>query len=369
MNITLPVEAWNPPIRSTMMSEIDLCPMKFMLSSRYGLRRGYYSEALHMGHLVHILLASIYEGKTLDAGQEECLQFIESEVLALQEVYQSHRDPDSLLPSGKTLGQTTDKMRRDLEISLAATYWFNKSFPALGPGMKCLGTEVEIEVKLYDIVQPVTVQIDAIVQLGNSLWTVDHKTVGSSRKVTDRLKKLPFSLQPALYAKAFKTYLREEYDEQKTLPLREFSPEDYVGHIHNAIRKPSIRQKMHEASSEYMERVGEWYEKSEQEKGEPAFARSWIKFDSALRSDPMHEWWDPDWLRKKMNNADFLSNIEDPINHLEFFPRNDNACDLPGMICPYLNHFCSMGVDQWPLAVKTRFHQNFNPRPKTKQTV
>ena len=228
---SLGLKVFEPTIRSTAMTQFETCKRKYMYRYRLGLRPRSYMSALYIGDIYHRILCELYCGQPLP----QALGIVSKVALDQQIKLESMANDMGMLPNGKPIETSLNKLRADTQLATVMATWVWEHFPIdFNIWESVLPPETLIECKYDTIKQPIRVRVDALIKKRDKdeVWIVDHKTTGMMSP-TIRAKAVLMEVQPKLYRIAVQSWLEQHNKEQGTNL-------NCVGIIHNFIKKPGI---------------------------------------------------------------------------------------------------------------------------------
>lgn len=338
-----------PPIRSSAMGTLDLCPRKFLYDEKLGLKPKGYSSSLALGDLYH----EYRRCSILGMSEADTESSVLSKIAAYEKQLMEDAGKTGLLPNGQSLSSVLEELKDDLAVARAMSAAFNEVYPfkaeRWSPMLDPEGvplTEKLFEVQLPGIETPVKIKFDNVIvdnQSGtpSNVWIVDDKT--TSLRPMDRASSMSFSNQISLY-RAVLTQLIQGWGWSSKYLV--------VGSVHNVLKKPTIRYCGKDASFEaYVERVKKWY----REQSEPPIIQVWTRFESSL--------FDPEFL-SRLQEQDHASGSLPSIHK---FGRRESSCFQYNRTCPFLP-LCTTDTAMWPQLVELNYVRRFrddDPENKT----
>ncbi len=315
------------PLRSTHMSDSELCPRKGLLRHRAGLvPRGHTSDARFRGDIMHKIVAEVLRGKT----QEQ------SEGAAHTRLTETSQTiVDSLTDSGYTLaGKTPEEAIKSLEtetkVAIAMSRAYCMFFGIRAGSVDVLedhdGEITRCPLPVYDNTIEMRIagasKLDAVLidEPKRSLYVLDHKSSGLD--IVQYIRTLPLAAQTLLYPRladilCIGTDLR------------------VAGIIYNVIRTPTIRMKKEYGGSldKYCEAVDKWYQ------GEHNFEA--VMAQTIIRPSPELKV----LSTQRLDNAARYCTAP-PL--LENFPATGGtACNAYNSLCSFIG-LCTCDTALWP---------------------
>ena len=323
MNLSDITEVRDIPLRSTFMSDSELCPRKGLFRHRAGLvLRGAKAPALQRGGMFHNVVADLLRGKTRDQAEHAAFALMDAALKEMPELV----TPAGYLPSGKTPEEYAKTLESDTRVAVAMSRAYSRFFE-VGPGtingMGVLRDAIEIRVDGDE-----AGTLDVIVEdaAHGECWIVDHKT--SSWNLADYARTLPLSAQSLLYPR-----LASRMDELQDLRV--------AGICFNIIKTPAIRCCRTDGFdlSRYADRVEKWYE----ENPDDTMLRTYIRPSAELTK----------LSQPRLDNA---ATACVSLSVLESFPATGgSACQAYNTLCPYLG-LCTRDTAGWPEELKRYDH-------------
>ena len=335
------------PIRSSGMKDFEHCPRKFLYRYKLGISPRTYQPALHVGSVFHLVLQSLFMGKSqeesLDAAKQYFHRFCNN-ILA-------SADEAGFTPSGKSVEGVVKAAEDDYHKARAMAFSF-MSFKPLNWGkwellrtpddIPCI--ELLLEAKVKGIPVPIIAPCDlALVKKGTKqVFIVDHKS--TSADTLARARSVKISPQISLYRLVLQCHIdawAEEHEKYKGLRV--------AGSIHNIVKKPTIKYCKKDASFLlYIERVISWYKDKHEEDPQhsPIFQSETCFSEPTLTKELYMR------IRQQARAARAAPNLS------RFYRAGDYACHEFNSVCPYAD-LCSSDPVMWPDIVRTRFDISF----------
>lgn len=340
------------PLRSTHMSDSELCPRKGLLRHRAGLvPRGHTSDARFRGDIMHKIVARVLRGNTqegAEAAASACL------TETSQTIVDSLTD-SGYTPAGKTPEEAIKSLETETKVAIAMSRAYCKFFGIVKGGADILvdndGEITRCPFPVYDNMveaQPVAgaSKLDAVVidEPKRKLYVLDHKSSGLD--IVQYIRTLPLAAQTLLYPQLAEVLCDE------AVAHSPYAAVTVAGIIYNVIRTPTIRMKKEYGGSldKYCEAVDKWYQ------GEHNFEA--VMAQTIIRPSP----------ELKVLSAQRLDNAAryctaPPL--LENFPATGgSACQAYNSLCSYIG-LCTCDTALWPEQLE-RFDRDWrDDEPKT----
>ncbi len=335
------------PIRSSGMKDFEHCPRKYLYRYKLGIAPRTYQPALHVGQVFHLVLQSLFMGKSqeesLDAAKQYFHRFC-NEILATA-------DEAGFTPGGKSVEGVVKAAEDDYHKARAMAFSFMSFKPFNWEKWDLLYTpddtpcvELLLEAKVQGIPVPIIAPCDlALVKKGTKeVWIVDHKS--TSADTLARAKSVKISPQIALYRLVLQCHIdtwAEEHEKYKDMRVR--------GSIHNIVKKPTIKYCKKDANfPAYVDRVIAWYkEKHEEDPNHSPIFQSQTYFSEGTLTKELYM-----RIRQQSRAANAAPDLD------RFYRAGDYACHEFNSVCPYAD-LCSSDPAMWPDIVRTRFDIRF----------
>ncbi len=316
------------PLRSTHMSDSELCPRKGLLRHRAGLvPRGHTSDARFRGDIMHKIVAEVLRGKT----QEQAESAAHTRLTETSQTIVDSLTDSGYTPAGKTPEEAIKSLETETLVAIAMSRAYCKFFGIVKGGADILvdndGEITRCPFPVYDNIveaQPVTgaSKLDAVLidEPKRKLYVLDHKSSGMD--VVQYIRTLPLAAQTLLYPRLAET-------------LCAGTDLQVAGIIYNVIRTPTIRMKKEYGGSldKYCEAVDKWYQ------GEHNFEA--VMAQTIIRPSP----------ELKVLSTQRLDNAaryctKPPL--LENFPATGgSACQAYNSLCQFIG-LCTTDTSLWP---------------------
>jgi len=328
------------PVRSSPLVVLDSCKRMFLYEYRFGIKPKSLDSALTMGSLVHLVLASLFQGST----KEVALAAAEASLTEYKAKLTGWVDRFGFLPNGKDLKSSLVRLDEDYHkaVAMAFCFWHYCPFPShewevlKDPDGKPM-VEQLLMIEAGDAYQLRT-PCDLVLKNKRTgkIWIADFKTTSFDPMIRSIPTK--FSIQLKLYRLVLQMHLNSWG-----------RGEVVAGSIHALIKKPTIKFCAKDDSFEaYIQRVITWYKDlQEKEPGNPPLMRDPNTFQGPLIDAE---------LAVRLENYQKFSTTEN--FDLGVFYRNDSACLKYNRACPYMQ-LCNSDPSMWPLIVKDRFQISF----------
>lgn len=337
------------PIRSSGIKDFEHCPRKFMYRYKLGISPKTYQPALHIGSVFHLVLQSLFMGKS----QEEALKSVHQYFHRFCNKILATADEAGFAPSGKSVEGVVRSAEEDYHKARAMAIAFMKFKPFDWSKWEILTApddtpcvELLMEAKVKGIPVPIVAPCDlALLKKGtNEVWIVDHKT--TSADTIARAKSVKISPQVALYRLVLQCHIDQWAEENKRyegLRVR--------GSIHNIVKKPTIKycpntkdDKASGGYQHYLDRVQKWYEeKHKEDPNHSPIVQSATYFAEAVLTRELFL-----RLRQQSRAARSAPNLD------RFYRAGDYACHAFNSVCPFID-LCTSDPVLWPEIVRSRF--------------
>lgn len=329
MNLSDIIEVRDIALRSTFMSDHELCPRKGLFRHRAGLvPRGGKPPALLRGGMFHDVVADLLRGKTRDQAEHTAFASMDKTLQEMPELVSAA----GYLPSGKTPEEYAKALESNTRVAVAMSRAYSRFFE-VGPGtingMAVLNDAIEIRVEGDE-----AGTLDVIVkdESHGECWVVDHKTC--SWDLANYARTLPLSSQALIYPR-----LATRMEGLQDLRV--------AGICFNIIKTPTIRccKTDNFDLTQYAERVEKWYE----ENPNATMLRTFIRPSPEITK----------LSRTRLDNA-ARACVSLPV--LESFPATGgSACQAYNTLCPYLG-LCTRDTAGWPEELK-RYDHDWRDEP------
>jgi len=330
-----------PPIRSTAQGTWATCRRKFLFTERLALvPKGTWSSAREVGLSFHSFAEFV-----LNVGSVKGLdRHVGSRLSEYNTLLTKQADKATgLLPSGKTVADVVEQVRKDVLVAAAMVKASFHHCPVekLLERYELVGTEVNLAIAVQKITRPIVGRLDVLLRHRETgkYWILDFKTTQSSAFAKAATYRLDF--QSRLYRWLLHVVLQDE--EQKKVG----------GIIHHVVRRPSIRITRKETVQEYVERVASWYsDRGLMDPNDPPI------FQSVIPSLP-----------GELLAEDLLLQIYE-LNracschlNLALFNPNTDACFGPfgNSPCPYMKLCLAHSPKEWAPIIDQNFEQSERP--------
>lgn len=323
MNLSSITEVRDISLRSTFMSDHELCPRKGLFRHRAGLvLRGSKAPALQRGGMFHDVVADLLRGKTQDQAEHTAFALMDETLQEMPELVTAA----GYLPSGKTPEEYAKALESDTRVAVAMSRAYSRFFevrPGMINGMDVIPNAIEIRVDGDE-----AGTLDVIVEdvSHGECWIVDHKTCGWN--LAQYARTLSLSAQALLYPR-----LAPRVDRLQDLRV--------AGICFNIIKTPTIRCCKTDGFdlSRYAERVEKWYEDNPND----TMLRTYIRPSAEITT----------LSRPRLDNA-AKACVSLPV--LESFPATGgSACQAYNTLCPYIG-LCTRDTAGWPEELKRYTH-------------
>ena len=335
-----------PPIRSTSVGQLAMCPRFFLWRVRYGLqRKGAYQGALSIGTYFHMLceLAAV----TPDA--EQAAQQASIQIEATRQQLIDAADAQGILPDGKTIENVIADDERNYALAqvmfqIAYRRFFQAPF-LTKDDWKVVAVEQVLEARYREIGTRLRCKPDVILarESDKSLMIVNYKTTSFSPKMT--MASSPYRFQ--VWMEHLLTHLT--------------APEGWTVrfYLHNVILKTGLRYpaKKYPTWDDYLTAVQTWYEdKHEQNPNDPPLLQDLC----ALPAEPM--------------TAEFFTRLQEASrahhchpNSARFY-RDASACmgKFTSSPCPFLG-LCTSSPLAWADIIPLQFEQSWREAAEDQQ--
>jgi hypothetical protein len=329
------------------MHDFEHCPRKFLYRYKLGIKPRNYQPALHIGTVLHLVLQSMFMGKSqeesLDAAKQYFHRFCNKILASADEV--------GFTPGGKSVEGVIKSANDDYHKARAMAISFMSFKPFdwskwellhTPDGVPCV--ELLLEAKVSGIPVPIISPMDlALLRKGTKdVFIVDHKS--TSADTLARAKSIKISSQIALYRLVLQCHLDAWAEEdEKYQGLR------VVGSIHNIVKRPTIKYCKKDASFEaYIDRVIEWYkEKHEEDPEHSPILQPETRFTEPTLTKELFM-----RLRQQARAARAAPSLD------RFYRAGDYACHKFNSVCSYAD-LCDSNPVMWPDIVRTRFDIEF----------
>lgn len=335
------------PIRSSGMKDFEHCPRKFLYRYKLGIAPRTYQAALYVGQVFHLVLQSLFMGKTqeesLNAAKQYCHRFC-NEILATA-------DECGFTPSGKSVEGVIQEAEDDYHKARAMAFSFMSFKPfdwdkwdlLYAPdGTPCV--ELLLEAKVSGIPVPLIAPCDlALVKKDTKeVWIVDHKSTKSDTLA--RARSVKISPQIALYRLVLQCHIdawAEEHEKYRDMRVR--------GSIHNIVKKPGIKYCGKDVDfPAYIDRVIKWYKDlHEKDPNHSPIFQSQTYFSEGTLTKELYM-----RIRQQARAARAAPDLD------RFYRAGDYACHEFSSVCPYID-LCSSSPVMWPGIVRDRFDIKF----------
>lgn len=335
------------PLRSTFMSDSELCPRKGLLRHRAGLvPRGHTSDALFRGNIMHKIVAEVLRGHTQEHVEVAALAYA---AVVSQRILDS-LDDSGYTPAGKTPEEAIKSLETETKVAIAMSRAYCKFFGIRAGSVDVLvdhdGEIIHRPFAVYDNVIETQIagasKLDVVLidEPKRSLYVLDHKSSG--RDVVQSVRTLPLAAQTLLYPRLAET-------------LCAGTDLQVAGIIYNVIRTPTIRMKKEYGGSidKYCEAVDEWY------RGEHNFEA--VMAQTIIRPSPELKVLSTQRLERAAGYC-----TAPPL--LENFPATGGAaCNAYNSLCSFIG-LCPLDTALWPEQLE-RYDRDFrDDESKTGET-
>jgi len=330
MDLSTITEVRTVHLRSTGMSDFELCPRKFLFRHRAGLvPRSTGSPALARGDIFHRIIASILVGDDPLVAERKAHERMEELRFGLAK----HVGPAGYLPNGSTPEEAAKALESNTLVAIAMSRAYRR-FHQVGTwtiaGLRVLEGSVEV---------PITAEEDGrldcvVVDRNNHTYVLDHKTC--SWNLTQYARTLPLSAQTLIYPRLLTRFL-------VGLPGCQAS-----GICYCIIKTPSIRcSRVDDFSlAKYAKRVEEWYEENPND----TMLRTFIR--------PSHE-----LIKLSVGRLAAAHHAAVRVPNVADFPgTGGSACQAYNTLCPYLS-LCTTDTARWPQEL-ARFDRSWRDDPE-----
>ncbi len=357
----LPIMPKRADIRSSSMGTLQKCSRRYMWEERYGLRRAgnYYSEALSVGTLSHILLNSLYMGESLHTGVQKAVGYIADKERAILDQLSGGT---KTLP-GMPLDKITKGMQADLSKSHAMVNGWNKF---IGPrelaDWDVLAVEPYIRAKIPGISAYIAGELDIVMRHRRTqeLRIFDHKTTAKSavqRAISCAWEPASTIIYPILLREVCAGGSNVEVTVSKygfgdLEEIRLSDPSNVTSTVHNILRKPTISFcNKDKTFDDYLDRVADRYEQDMKDPLSAPFVQSITKY----HGHPL----ELEENAVKLREIDRAAVAKVDIHR---FPRtmSSDTCTAYGL-CP-LAELCmtqNVAATQWPAIITGKFEQEY----------
>lgn len=335
------------PIRSSGIKEFEHCPRKFLYTYKLGIKPRTYQPALHIGNVLHLVLQSLFMGKSQTEALDAAKQYFHRYCNQLL----SDADEAGFTPQGKSIEGVVKSAEEDYHKARAMAVAFMSFKPFdwkkwhilyTPDGTPCV--ELLLEAKVKGVSVPIIAPCDlALVKVGTrEVWIVDHKT--TSIDTLARAKSIKISPQVALYRLVLQCHL-DQWGEQS----KEHKGLRVCGSIHNIIKKPTIKYcKKDKSFEDYINRVTEWYK--EKHKDDPSHSPI-LQPETCFTEPTMTK-----ELYLRLRQQARASRAAPDLDR--FYRAGDYACHQFNTVCPFID-LCDSDPVMWPDIIRTRFDIKF----------
>jgi hypothetical protein len=320
------------PLRSTFMSDSELCPRKGLFRHRAGLvPRGYTPDARFRGDIMHKIAAKVLLG----ASQEDAERSARTQATVTSQGILDSIDDSGYTPAGKTPEEAIKSLETETKVAIAMSRAYCKFFGIQEGAADVLvdqdGEVTRRSLPVFDDTIERYIDVDAggareagaldavlIDEPKRELYVLDHKTSG--RDLVQYIRTLPLAAQTLLYPRLADT-------------LCAGTDLKVAGIIYNVIRTPTIRCCKTDDNDldKYAARVEKWYG----DNLDTVMAQTIIRPSPELQALS---------ARRLMHAADYCK--WQPT--LEDFPATGgSACQAYNSLCPYIG-LCTIDTALWP---------------------